>query len=48
MEGGAVGHNIEMGLPKDIQYTYDCKLKKVCEMLLTTLEHNQHDIIDVI
>jgi hypothetical protein len=32
----------------DIQYTYDCKLKKICEMLLTTLEHNQHDVIDVI
>ena len=24
----------------DMQYTYDCKLKKICEMLLTTLEHN--------
>ena len=33
---------------KDIQYTYDCKLKKICEMLSTTLEHNQHDVIDVI
>jgi hypothetical protein len=32
----------------DIQYTYDCKLKKILEILLTTLEHNQHDIIDVI
>ena len=32
----------------DIQYTYDCKLKKIREMLLTTLEHNQHDVIDVI
>jgi hypothetical protein len=30
-------------IPKDIQYTNDCKLKKICEMLLTTLEHNQHD-----
>jgi hypothetical protein len=30
------------------QYTYDCKLKKIREMLLTTLEHNQHDVIDVI
>jgi hypothetical protein len=30
----------------DIQYTvYDCKLKKIREMLLTTLEHNQHDVI---
>jgi hypothetical protein len=27
----------------DIQYTYDCKLKKIREMLLTTLEHNQHE-----
>ena len=35
-------------IPKDIQYTYDCKLKKIREMLLTTLEHNQHDVIDVI
>jgi hypothetical protein len=32
----------------DIQYTYDCKLKKIREMLLTTLEHNQDDAIDVI
>ena len=32
----------------DIQYTYDCKLKKIREMLLATLEHNQHDVIDVI
>jgi hypothetical protein len=31
----------------DIQNTYDCKLKKIREMLLTTLEHNQHDVIDV-
>jgi hypothetical protein len=30
----------------DIQYTYDCKLKKICEMLLATLEHNQHDVIE--
>jgi hypothetical protein len=29
----------------DIQYTYDCKLKKIHEMLLTTLKHNQHDVI---
>jgi len=28
------------------EYTYDCKLKKL--MLLTTLAHNQHDVIDVI
>ena len=35
-------------IPKDIQYTYDCKLKTIREMLLTTLEHNQHDVIDVI
>jgi hypothetical protein len=28
----------------NIQYTYDCKLKKIREMLLTTLEHNQHDV----
>jgi hypothetical protein len=27
----------------DIQYTYDYKLKKIREMLLTTLEHDQHD-----
>jgi hypothetical protein len=30
----------------DIQYTYDYKLKKFGEMLLTTLEHNQHDVIE--
>ena len=30
------------------EYTYDCKLKKFREMLLTTLSHNQHDVIDVI
>ena len=30
------------------KYTYDCKLKTFREMLLTTLEHNQHDVIDVI
>jgi hypothetical protein len=30
------------------EYTYDCKLKKFREILLTTLEHNQHDVIDVI
>jgi uncharacterized membrane protein YedE/YeeE len=30
------------------EYTYDCKLKKFPEMLLTTLAHNQHDVIDVI
>jgi hypothetical protein len=30
------------------EYTYDCKLKKFHEMLLTTLAHNQHDVIDVI
>jgi hypothetical protein len=30
----------------DIQYTYDCKLKKVREMVLTTLEHSEHDVID--
>jgi hypothetical protein len=30
------------------EYTYDCKLKKFCEMSLTTLAHNQHDVIDVI
>jgi hypothetical protein len=30
----------------DIQYTYDCKLKKIREMLFTTLEQNQHDVID--
>ena len=29
----------------DIQYTYDCKLKKIHEMLLTALEHNQHDVM---
>ena len=40
--------NTSKKIPKDIQYTYDCKLKKICEMLLTTLEHNQHDVIDVI
>ena len=27
---------------------YDCKLKKFREMLLTTLAHNQHDVIGVI
>jgi hypothetical protein len=27
---------------------YDCKLKKTREMLLTNLEHSQHDVIDVI
>jgi hypothetical protein len=32
----------------DIQYTYDCKLKKIRKMVLTTLENNQHDVIDVI
>jgi hypothetical protein len=30
----------------DIQYTYDCKLEIIREMLLTTLEHNQHDVIE--
>ena len=30
------------------EYTYDCKLKKIREMLLTTLAHNQHDVTDVI
>ena len=30
------------------EYTFDCKLKKFREMLLTTLAHNQHDVIDVI
>ena len=30
------------------EYTYDCKLKKIREMLLTTLAHNQHNVIDVI
>ena len=30
------------------EYTYDYKRKKICEMLLTTLAHNQHDVIDVI
>jgi hypothetical protein len=30
------------------EYTYDCKLKKFREMLLTTLSHNQHNVIDVI
>ena len=29
-------------------HTYDCILKKIREMLLTTLEHSQHDVIDVI
>ena len=34
------------------QWTYNThtiasKLKKIREMLLTTLEHNQHDVIDV-
>jgi hypothetical protein len=28
--------------------TCDCKLKKFHEMSLTTLAHNQHDVIDVI
>jgi hypothetical protein len=32
----------------DGECTYDCKLQKFREMLLTTLEHNQHDVIDVI
>jgi hypothetical protein len=32
-------------IPKDIQYTYVCKLKKIRKMLLTTLENNQHDVI---
>jgi hypothetical protein len=27
------------------EYTYDWKLKKFCEMLLTTLAPNQHDVI---
>ena len=27
------------------EYTYDCKLNKFCEMLLTILSHNQHDVI---
>jgi hypothetical protein len=30
------------------EYTYDCKLKKIREMLLTTLAPTQHDVIDVI
>jgi hypothetical protein len=30
------------------EYTYNCKLKKIREMLLMTLAHNQHDVIDVI
>ena len=30
------------------KYTYDCKLKTFREMLLTTLEPYQHDVIDVI
>ena len=30
------------------EYTYDCKLKKFREMLLMTLAHNQHDVIDII
>jgi hypothetical protein len=30
------------------EYTCDCKLKKFHEMSLTTLAHNQHDVIDVI
>ena len=30
------------------EYKYDCKLKKFHEMLLTTLAHSQHDVIDVI
>ena len=35
------------------QWTYNThtiasKLKKIREMLLTTLEHNQHDVFDVI
>jgi hypothetical protein len=29
------------------EYIYDCKLKKFRQLLLT-LEHNQHDVIDVI
>jgi hypothetical protein len=42
-------------IPKESlkQWTYNThtiasKLKKKREMLLTTLEHNQHDVIDVI
>ena len=42
-------------IPKESlkQWTYNThtiasKLKKIREMLLTTLEHNQHDVIDVI
>jgi hypothetical protein len=27
------------------EYTYNYKLKKFCEMLLTTLTYNQHDVI---
>ena len=30
------------------EYTYDCKLKKFHKMLMMTLAHNQHDVIDVI
>jgi hypothetical protein len=35
------------------QWTYNThtiasKLKKIRKMLLTTLEHNQHDVIDII
>ena len=30
------------------EYSYDCKQKKIDEMLLTTFAHNQHDVIDVI
>ena len=28
--------------------THDCKLNKICEMLLTIVAHNQHDVNDVI
>ena len=42
-------------IPKESlkQWTYNThtiasKLKKIREMLLTTLEHNQHDVIDLI
>jgi hypothetical protein len=30
------------------EYTYHCRLKKFHEMSLTTLTHNQNDVIDVI
>ena len=30
------------------EYIYDCKLKKIREMSLTTLAHNHHDVIDII